>query len=140
MPFRPMLAATRAPLPLRGEWVLEPKFDGWRTMVEVDGRVRIWTRNGHELTDRLPELAALAGAGDGKRVVLDGELVAGQGCAGDFYGILGGIGARTRRIPLTFVAFDVLAIGRDALIDRPYTERRAILETLALNGDAWCTT
>jgi bifunctional non-homologous end joining protein LigD len=79
-----MLAAARAPLPLRGEWVLEPKFDGWRTIVAVDGDVRVWTRNGNELTGRLPELAPLVDALHGHAVVLDGELVAGQGRAQDF--------------------------------------------------------
>jgi ATP-dependent DNA ligase len=37
--------------------VLEPKFDGWRAIVEVDGNVRVWTRRGHEMTQRLRELA-----------------------------------------------------------------------------------
>jgi ATP-dependent DNA ligase len=49
-----MLAATRARPPFRGEWVLEPNFDGWRTVFAVDGDGRVWTRNGHELTGRLP--------------------------------------------------------------------------------------
>src|SRR3954468_18343331 len=76
MPFRPMLASTRAPLPLRGEWVLEPKFDGWRAIVAVDDVVRVWTRTGHELTDKLPEFAPLGDMLAGGSVVLDGELVA----------------------------------------------------------------
>src|SRR5688572_4625249 len=80
--------------------VLEPKFDGWRVIVEVDDGVRVWTRRGHELTERLPELAPLADALD-RRVVLDGELVAGAGRASDFYGVLGRVGARARRSPLT---------------------------------------
>jgi hypothetical protein len=60
MPFEPMLATNRVSRPLTGEWVLEPKFDGWRTIVAVGEDVRVWTRTGHELTDRLPELAPLA--------------------------------------------------------------------------------
>jgi ATP-dependent DNA ligase len=59
MPFEPMLASSRASRPLAGEWVLEPKFDGWRTIVAVGPDVRVWTRSGHELTERLPELAPL---------------------------------------------------------------------------------
>jgi len=102
-----MLAATRAPLPLRGEWVIEPKFDGWRIIVEIAGTVRVWTRRGHDLTDRLPELQPLVHAPNGRAVVLDGELVAGQGRAGDFYGLLPRVAARARRVLLTFVAFDV---------------------------------
>ena len=71
--------------------------------------------------------------------MLDGELVAGQGRASDFYGVLGRVGARNRTSPLTFVAFDVLAFD-GPVIDQPYRHRRALLDGLALNGDAWCTT
>jgi ATP-dependent DNA ligase len=63
------------------------------------------TRCGHDLTRRLPELASLADAVD-VPVVLDGELVAGQGRASDFYGLLPGVPARNRRVPLTLVALD----------------------------------
>jgi len=138
MPFRPMLAATRAPLPLRGEWVIEPKFDGWRTIVEIDSTVRVWTRRGHELTDRLPELQPLVDALNGHTAVLDGELVAGQGRAGDFYGLLPRVAARAGPVPLTFVAFDVLASDHKPLIALPYQQRRAHLERLKLNGPSWC--
>jgi bifunctional non-homologous end joining protein LigD len=134
-----MLAAARAPLPLRGEWVLEPKFDGWRTIVAVDGDVRVWTRSGHELTGRLPELSPLVDALTRRAVVLDGELVAGQGRASDFYGLLPRVAARARRMPLTFVAFDVLALDSEPLIAKPYYERRARLEELDVNGSSWCT-
>jgi ATP-dependent DNA ligase len=80
MPFRPMLASSSAPRHLAGRWVLEPKFDGWRVIVAIDGEVHVWTRRGHDLTERLPELARLADVVD-VPVVLDGELVAGQGRA-----------------------------------------------------------
>jgi bifunctional non-homologous end joining protein LigD len=83
IPFQPMLASSSAPRHLVGSWVLEPKFDGWRVIVAVGGDVRVWTRRGHDLTERLPELATLADVVDAP-VVLDGELVAGQGRASDF--------------------------------------------------------
>jgi ATP-dependent DNA ligase len=69
--------------------------------------------------------------------VLDGELVAGQGRASDFYGVLGRVGARNRRVPLTLVAFDVLAFD-GPVIDRPYSKRRALFERLELHGSGWC--
>jgi hypothetical protein len=102
MPFQPMLASSSAPRPLAGRWVMEPKFDGWRVIVAIDGEVHVWTRR-HDLTGRLPELARLADVID-VSVVLDGELVAGQGRASDFYGVLPGVAARNRRA-LTFVAY-----------------------------------
>jgi bifunctional non-homologous end joining protein LigD len=139
MPFAPMLASTRPTRPLRGEWVLEAKFDDWRVIVAVDDTVRVWTRNGHELTDRLPELSPLVECCGGTFTVLDGELVARQGRAHDFYSVLPAVAARSRRVPLTFVAFDVLAFG-ELVIDKPYFERRALLDKLDLDGPAWCTT
>jgi len=138
MPFQPMLASSSAPRHLAGGWVLEPKFDGWRIIVAIDSNVRVWTRRGHDLTERLPELAPLADRIE-TPIVLDGELVAGQGRASDFYGVLGRVGQPNRRTPLTFVAFDILAFD-GPVIDQPYRERRALLDGLALQGDAWCTT
>jgi len=138
MPFQPMLASSSAPRHLDGGWVLEPKFDGWRIIVAIDSNVRVWTRRGHDLTERLPELAPLADRIE-TPIVLDGELVAGQGRASDFYGVLGRVGQPNRRTPLTFVAFDILAFD-GPVIDQPYRERRALLDGLALQGDAWCTT
>jgi len=137
MPYQPMLASSSAPRQLIGWWVLEPKFDGWRVIVAIDGDVRAWTRRGHDLTERLPELAGLTDAVHAP-VVLDGELVAGQGRASDFYGVLPRVAARNRSAPLTFVAFDMLAYD-GPVIDQPYRQRRALLHGLALNGDAWCT-
>jgi len=139
MPFEPMLAMNGVSRPITGEWVLEPKFDGWRVIVAVDSDVRVWTRRGHDLTERLPELAGLADAVDAS-VVLDGELVAGQGRAGDFYSLLPKIAARSRRAPLTFVAFDVLTYDNQPVIGWPYARRRALLDGLELNGEAWYTT
>jgi bifunctional non-homologous end joining protein LigD len=118
--------------------VLEPKFDGWRVIMAVDDGVQVWTRRGHDMTSRLPEVAALADVIDAP-VVLDGELVAGQGRASDFYGVLPRVAARNRRVQLTFVAFDVLAYD-GSVIEKPYAQRRALLDTLQLRGDAWCTT
>jgi len=94
---------------------------------------------GPDLTERLPELAGLADAVDAP-VVLDGELVAGQGRAGDFYSLLPKIAARSRRAPLTFVAFDVLTYDNQPVIGWPYARRRALLDGLELSGEAWYTT
>jgi ATP-dependent DNA ligase len=135
MPFAPMLATNSAPRTLTGRWVLEPKFDGWRVIVAIDDGVRVWTRRGHDVTQRLPELGGLADAID-TRVVLDGELVAGQGRASDFYGVLPRV---ARSAPLSFVAFDVLAYDGTPVINEPYSRRRELLDGLGLRDDTWCT-
>jgi bifunctional non-homologous end joining protein LigD len=140
-----MLAASG---PIKGDasaWAFEPKLDGWRVLVTVHtGRVAVRTRNGRDATESVPELGAIADAMAGRAVVLDGELVAHQGRAEDFYGLGARMMARhplakARATPIAFVAFDVLWLDGDDLTHRPYTERRAALDGLALQGDRWCT-
>ena len=61
MTIEPMLA-TSGPLPTdEDRWAFEPKWDGFRAIVQGDGRrLRIMSRRGTDLAGRLPELAALA--------------------------------------------------------------------------------
>lgn len=108
----------------------EPKFDGWRVIVEVThGRVRVTSRNGHDLSDRVLSVASLA-ALDG--LVLDGELIHADGSMDSFYGLLGAL----HRGVAAFVAFDALAVGGEVLVKRPYSQRRAVLASLELPGVA----
>ena len=135
--YRPMLA-TRAPLlGTMADYSFEPKLDGWRCLVSVDsGRLTIRTRTGRDVTGAVPELGPLAGA-VGVDVVLDGELVAGDGRPADFYRIGPRMQGRVPRLPLTFVAFDVLWLGDGALVHDRYRQRRAALESLDLRGAHW---
>lgn len=125
--FEPMLAGSGRPTTALSGWAVEPKFDGWRAMVDVDGdRVCVTSRNGHDLTNQVPAAKELAG----RRLVLDGELIAGAGRLSDFYGLLGAL----HRGRATFVAFDVLLVEDQVLAGQSYTRRRAVLETLVLPG------
>lgn len=102
------------------------KLDRWRALVEVSvGEVRVTSRNGHDLTDRIPAVRSLLAVGD---LVLDGELVHDDGSMRSFYGLLGAL----HRGSATFVAFDVLAAGDEVLVKRRYADRRAVLATLTL--------
>src|SRR5262249_38229048 len=59
------------------EWLDEWKFDGYRAVAFVEGgKVRLVSRNQNEFTHAYPELAAIANAVKGERVVLDGEICA----------------------------------------------------------------
>src|SRR5687767_5117488 len=131
-----MLATAGTPGP--GEWIAEPKLDGWRALVYVDSGLCVRTRRGNIVTESVPELAPLvAELPDG--TVLDGELVAGQGKASDFYR-LGPRMARRRhpRGDLTFVAFDVLHLAGEEVTALSWRRRRVLLEMLELTGPAWC--
>ena len=70
-PIKPQLALTRKELPLGEEWAYEPKLDGFRAIVFVDGEdAYIQSRGGKALARYFPELSFAPG-----RWVLDGELV-----------------------------------------------------------------
>jgi bifunctional non-homologous end joining protein LigD len=136
--IEPMLA-TAGRVPDGNGWAVEPKLDGWRATVTVtDGQVQFRTRAGRNVTDRLPEFAGL-GAEVGVDAVLDGELVARQGRAGDFYDLAPRMVARRRSEALTFVAFDVLVLDGTDVMHLPYRDRRHLLELLELDGATWCT-
>jgi bifunctional non-homologous end joining protein LigD len=77
---RPMLAST-ADAPLESpELVYEPKYDGIRALVSIEGeRVRFWSRLGNEKTRQFPEIAAALrewARGLDRPVIIDGEIVA----------------------------------------------------------------
>jgi bifunctional non-homologous end joining protein LigD len=73
--FSPELA-TLVTEPPEGEWLYEIKFDGYRILARVrNGDVRMFTRNGHDWTDRLPEQAKAIAGLKLKDSWLDGEVV-----------------------------------------------------------------
>lgn len=136
----PMLADRGLPPGDLAGWAAEPKLDGWRAIVVADpavpGGVSVRTRRGHAITSAVPGIAALRALD--RRVVLDGELVAGAGTAADFYALLPHLAGRRRPGPagaaVSFWAFDLLWIDDEPLLTRPYVERRERLETLPLAG------
>jgi bifunctional non-homologous end joining protein LigD len=130
-----MLATAAQSLPQGLEWAYEMKWDGYRAIVEVhDGRVRIASRRGLDLTDTYSELAPLAGAVPVDDLVLDGELVVlDDGGRPSFEAL------QQHRHAATFMVFDVLRIdGRDTTA-LPWRQRRALLEHLGLRGGTWRT-
>lgn len=113
-------------------WAVEPKLDGWRVRVQVvDDRLIVRTRPGRIITECVPELAPLAQRS--LRVLLDGELIAGAGRMEDFYRLSGRLaGRRPRSAPLSFMAFDLLALDGLQLTALPDRQRRRGLEELDL--------
>jgi ATP-dependent DNA ligase len=133
-PLAPQLARPRASLPDGAGWAYEPKWDGFRALAFVDGELTcLHSRNGRDLERYFPELAFPEG-----RYILDGEIVVfGDGGIQDFDALGQRIHPARSRIerlaaetPARFIAFDVLARDDDALLDRPYSERRAVLEEI----------
>ena len=129
------MLARSGSLPTRGEWAYEVKWDGFRAIVSTENELRVTSRRGWNMTELVPELAALP-----IFATLDGELVAfGPDGAPDFPTICERMLARRRGIPITYVIFDVLTLNGENLTGLPYSERRAVLESLNLNSTYWTT-
>ncbi len=116
-----------------GTWLVEDKYDGIRAQAHVrDGVARIFSRTFSDVSRSFPELvAALSPLPD---AMLDGEIVAGTAEAALPFRYLQPRLQRTdpspelqTQIPVTFVAFDLLASGERFLLDEPLVERRAEL-------------
>ena len=141
-PLEPMLAKLRDDIPAGEGWLYEPKWDGFRALVFRDGpELHIASRDGKDLERYFPELVpALAGALPG-RAVIDGEVVITGEAGLDFDALLQRIHPAVSRItklaaetPGSFVAFDALALGDEDLTDRPFGERRPLLEAALGDG------
>ncbi|MBW3652560.1 MAG: ATP-dependent DNA ligase [Actinobacteria bacterium] len=127
-PVLPQLARPRANLPDGEGWAYEPKWDGFRAIAFVDGdEAYLQSRNGKSLSRYFPEVGFPAG-----RYVIDGELVAASfdTLGQRIHPAASRIARLAEETPARFVAFDVLALGADVLLERPYEERRAVLETI----------
>ena len=115
VPFPPMEAELVEELPRAGEWQYEPKWDGFRGVLEnVSGELRLWSRNGRPLLRYFPELGRLGGLLP-PRSALDGEIVIARDGRLDFDAMqlrLHPAESRIRRlaseIHADFVAFDII--------------------------------
>ena len=142
-----MLAGGTGPPPDPTGWMFEPKLDGQRIIAIVEGgRVTLINRRGLEATATFPEVEGMAAALAPHDVVLDGEVVAfnekGQTSFQRLQRRMHVIQPTSRLLaetPVSFVAFDVLWLDGDLLVDRPQRERREILDGLDLRGRTWQT-
>jgi ATP-dependent DNA ligase len=134
-PIKPQLALTRKALPEGEEWAYEPKLDGFRAIVFVDGdESYVQSRGGKDLNRYFPELEFAPG-----RWVLDGELVI-RDAAGNLafdslqeriHPAQSRIELLSQEIPAGYIVFDLLAEGDESLLEVPLRERRERLEAVA---------
>ena len=134
-PVQPQLARSAKELPEGEQWAYEPKYDGFRAIVFVDGEeVYLQSRSGRPLRRYFPELRF-----DPGRYVVDGEIVidaenAGQQDFGSLQQRLHPAASRVNllaeQIPARFVAFDLLARDDETLLELPLRERRDALVAL----------
>lgn len=144
--MRPMLASSTPTVPQGDAWAHEVKWDGMRVLADVaDGRLRLFSRTERDVTVAFPELAGLGD--DYPDLLLDGEIVVLDGGVPSFAGMAERFhvadARKARRLaetrPATYMAFDLLRLYGVELMQRPWTERRATLERLELDGARWQT-
>ena len=140
------MLASAGPAPTEAGWALEVKWDGIRAQLRYDGRrVCVRSRPGRDCTAEFPELAVIAEALDGRRVILDGELVClDSDGKPDFAALRNRLGRQPSRrwgpmVPVTLMIFDALHVDGRAVCELPYAARRELLASLELEGPAWRT-
>jgi len=127
-----------------GDFLYEPKWDGFRCIAFRDGdEVELASRGEKPLTRYFPEVVEALRANLPQRVVVDGEVVIATGDRLDFEALLQRIHPAKSRVdrlaaetPASFVAFDLLAVDDESLMATPFAARRARLEQVMAKASA----
>lgn len=135
-PYPPMEAKRVEKVPTGDGWQFEPKWDGFRAVIFRSGAtVAIQSKAGQPLTRYFPEVVEAILELGPKQFVLDGEIVVSIGGRLSFDDLLQRIHPAEKRVlrlaeetPASYFAFDLLALKKKSLIERPLEERRAQLE------------
>ncbi|MEO6896220.1 MAG: ATP-dependent DNA ligase [Caldimonas sp.] len=144
-PIEPMLAKSVDALPAAGDFLFEPKWDGFRAIVfrPKAGEIAIQSRDLKPLDRYFPELreALLERLPTG--AIVDGEIVVMRGKGLDFDALQQRLHPAASRVaklavetPASFVAFDLLAAGGRSLLEVAQSERRDALEALLADAPA----
>jgi bifunctional non-homologous end joining protein LigD len=120
--FAPCIPTRGTKVPDRDDWFHEVKHDGYRLMIQRDGkRVRLWTRNGHDWSDRYPLIVEAALRHKATSFVMDGEVVLlGVDGISDF----DGLHSRQQDDEVQFYAFDLLVANGEDLRSLPLHLRK----------------
>ncbi len=143
----PMLARLSKLPADQQRWAFEVKWDGVRALTRSEpGRLHVFSRNGNEITPAYPELRALGLDLGSRPAFLDGEIVALDATGRPSFEALqrrmhlrGDAAVRrlAQSTPVTYMIFDLLWLDGHSLMELPYSERRARLQTLGLEGKHW---
>ena len=143
VPLRAMLCERLESIPAilekLGNCAIEYKYDGLRVQAHVTAQgVRLFSRHLEDITAQFPEIVAgLPEAGAAAGTIVEGEAVPVDPNTGTFLpfqqvsrrrGRKHGLEAAVEEFPVTLFAFDCLAFGGEDLTERPWTERRKVLE------------
>lgn len=137
MTFIPPQLLTAAKTAPEGErWLHEVKFDGFRLGACIQGgRVRLYTRNGNDWTDKLRPIEAAVAELGLRSGYLDGELVAiGADGFPDFNALHRAMRGGRHAPPLLYHVFDLLRAGTRELLALDVVTRKQMLEEVLARG------
>lgn len=127
------------------DWFFEPKMDGVRAIVFINGdSVRIISRSGLDATRQYPTIVGEMAEQTERRLMLDGEIVAlNEKGVPSFQTIQqrlnlqrdSDIRKMEEQIPVYFYAFDILYVGGYDLRRAPLSDRKALLKQLLVPTD-----
>ena len=128
--LKPQLATLVEKAP-GGEWSYEIKFDGYRIMARIDhDEVKLFTRNGHDWTHKLPRQAQALAALGLESAWLDGEMVvANEQGVPDFQALQNAFDSG-RSGNILYYLFDMPYLNGVDLREVPVEERRVALSTV----------
>lgn len=145
-PLLPMMAQP-GPLPVGEGWSYEMKWDGVRVLAEIaDGRCRLWSRNGRDVSGGYPELLSVAEAGLPEPLILDGEIVTLDENGAPSFGLLQRrmhvrdprqVARLISEVPVSVRLFDLPRCSGQSLLEATYDDRRGLLESLELDDPFW---
>ena len=131
----PALATSIEKAPNGERWIHEIKFDGYRVQVHLaNTEVKVFTRRGHDWTNRFKKIASDAWHIDAGSAIIDGEVVApAPDGTTDFSVLQNELKGRSTKIVM--VAFDLLYLNGHDLRKLPLIERKALLKKLVDKSD-----
>lgn len=128
--IEPALASSIGKPPAGDRWVHEVKFDGYRVQLHIHASsIKIYTRNGHDWTDRFKIVANDAWHLNVQSAIIDGEIVVpNQNGTTDFSQLQNALRASKPSDKLAMYAFDLLHLDGSDLRALPLIERKALLK------------
>ncbi len=129
-PFTPQLCHAADKAPGGDQWLHEVKWDGYRLLCTiVDGAPALWSRNGLDWTERLPDIARDMASLGLQDAAFDGELVVLDGVRSDFSALQATLSGE-KQAPLSYLLFDLIHLNGLDLCDVALLDRKSLLESL----------
>lgn len=122
-------------MPSGERWIHEIKFDGYRVQVHLaHEEVKIYTRRGHDWTNRFKKIANDAWHISAASAIIDGEVVVPSPSGGTDFSVLQNE-LRDSSTTIVLIAFDLLFLNGRDMRKLPLIERKAVLKTLVAGTD-----